>query len=238
MDDAAPEDAEGGRAAKRKSGVKVNGGRAGRQALKADQSHRAFGKPEHDDRSIAEHDNASLKDATQHAVAGCQKIGGDIQHPGGGAKCDSGAAELPSLPASPKVLVADDALYEHSLAENRWPRWIVCWPGLRRHRARPTVTTGKNIMPRVAALLDVRADLAKLRGRERRHLVRRSMPATPWRPCSRSGTGKVITIRATRLRRGGGRADRAAIEKVAAPAIRAFRRSSGTNFGRRASGRS
>ena len=67
---------------------------------------------------VAEHDNSSVKVATLNAVAAAQQIGGDIAVLVAGSNC-AGAAEAASkINGVAKVLVADNAAYEHMLAEN------------------------------------------------------------------------------------------------------------------------
>ena len=67
---------------------------------------------------VAEHDNASLKAATLNAVAAAQAMGGEIDIVVAGAACDAAAAAAAQLPGVNKVVCADNAAYEHQLAEN------------------------------------------------------------------------------------------------------------------------
>lgn len=103
---------------------------------------------------IAEHDNQSLKGATLNAVTAATQIGGDIHILVAGAGCQAVADEASAVAGVTKVLLADNAVYEHQLAENV----SLLVAGLGRdysHVIAPATTAGKNLMPRVAALLDV-----------------------------------------------------------------------------------
>ncbi len=103
---------------------------------------------------IAEHDNQSLKGATLNAVTAATQIGGDIHILVAGAGCQAVADEASAVAGVTKVLLADNVAYEHQLAENV----SLLVAGLGRdysHVIAPATTAGKNLMPRVAALLDV-----------------------------------------------------------------------------------
>ena len=103
---------------------------------------------------IAEHDNKSLKDATNKALTAAKQMGGDVHVlvAGSGAKGVADAAA--KLDGVAKVLLADNAAYEHALAEPL-AALIVSLAGSYDAIVAPATTTGKNVMPRVAALLDV-----------------------------------------------------------------------------------
>lgn len=103
---------------------------------------------------IAEHDNASLKLDTHKAVAAAQAIGGDIHLLVAGQGCQAVADHAAKLDGVSKVLMADAAPYQHQLAEN--VSLLVAELGKDYgHILAPASTTGKNLLPRVAALLDV-----------------------------------------------------------------------------------
>jgi len=101
----------------------------------------------------AEHDNAALKDATLSAVTAASQLGGvHVLVAGSGV---GGVAEAAGRIAGvAKVLVGDDAAYAHGLPENVAPLVVGLMGGYDAFVA-PATTTGKNIAPRVAALLDV-----------------------------------------------------------------------------------
>jgi len=105
---------------------------------------------------IVEHDNSCLKPATLNSVTAAQAIGGDIDLLVAGANCQSVAAEAAKVGGIRKVLVADNAAYAHSLAENVAPLIAEVGAGYS-HILATATTTAKNIMPRAAALMDVQA---------------------------------------------------------------------------------
>ncbi|MDX1525674.1 MULTISPECIES: electron transfer flavoprotein subunit alpha/FixB family protein [Idiomarina] len=103
---------------------------------------------------IAEHDNASLNAATLKTLAAAQQIGGDIHVLVAGAGCQAVAEQAAQAAGVSKVLLADNAAYGHFLAENLGD--LVADLGKNySHILAAATTTGKNFMPRVAALLDV-----------------------------------------------------------------------------------
>ncbi len=103
---------------------------------------------------IAEHDNASLKGTTLNAVAAAQALGADIDILVAGGSCDGAAQAAAAVPGIGKVLVADNAAYEHQLAENI--SLLVAEVGAAYDNiVAPATANCKNFMPRVAALLDV-----------------------------------------------------------------------------------
>jgi electron transfer flavoprotein alpha subunit len=103
---------------------------------------------------LAEHDNKSLKDATNKALTAAKQMGGDVHVlvAGSGAKGVADAAA--KLEGVAKVLLADAPAYEHALAEPL-AALIVSLAGTYDAIVAPATTTAKNVMPRVAALLDV-----------------------------------------------------------------------------------
>ncbi len=103
---------------------------------------------------LAEHDNASLSDQTAKALTAATEIGGDIHILIAGKGCQAAADEAAKLSGVAKVLVADDAQYENMLAEPT-AALIVSLAGDYDVLMTAATTNGKNIMPRVAALLDV-----------------------------------------------------------------------------------
>jgi electron transfer flavoprotein alpha subunit len=103
---------------------------------------------------IAEHDNASLKPATLNAVAAAQAMGGDIDLLVAGGDCGAAATAAAAIPGVGKVLCADNPAYANQLAENLSLLIADVASGYDNVIA-PATTSGKNIMPRVAALMDV-----------------------------------------------------------------------------------
>ncbi|MGD9615167.1 MAG: electron transfer flavoprotein subunit alpha/FixB family protein [Alphaproteobacteria bacterium] len=107
---------------------------------------------------IAEHDNNALKAATLNAVAAAREVadkaGSDVHLLVAGSGCRAVAETASQVAGVGKVLLADDAAYGHGLAENIAPLIVRLAPDYT-HVLAPATTSGKNIMPRVAALLDV-----------------------------------------------------------------------------------
>ncbi|QKX18237.1 electron transfer flavoprotein subunit alpha/FixB family protein [Microbulbifer sp. YPW1] len=103
---------------------------------------------------IAEHDNAELKGATLNTIAAAKAIGGDIDVLVAGSGCGAAAEAAAKAEGVSKVLVADNAAYEHQLAENV-AKLVADLGKNYSHVLAPATTTGKNMLPRAAALLDV-----------------------------------------------------------------------------------
>ncbi len=103
---------------------------------------------------IAEHDNASLKPATLNAVTAAKAIGGDLVVLVAGQNCRPAAEAASQIPGVAKVLLADDAAYANRLAENL-AKLVVALSGSYSHIVAAATSSGKNFMPRAAALLDV-----------------------------------------------------------------------------------
>ncbi|KLI64790.1 electron transfer flavoprotein subunit alpha/FixB family protein [Aurantiacibacter marinus] len=104
---------------------------------------------------IAEHAGGQIADATLSAVTAAAKLGGDVHVLVAGGDDAKGAADAAAQIAGvSKVLLAQDAAYAHQLAENVAPLIAGVAEGYDAVLA-PSTTTGKNIAPRVAALLDV-----------------------------------------------------------------------------------
>ena len=103
---------------------------------------------------VAEHDNKTLKDATAKALTAASALGGDVHVLVVGKDCRAVADAAAKLKGVAKVLLADAALYDHMLAEPVAALIVSLAPNYDAIVA-PATTTGKNFMPRVAALLDV-----------------------------------------------------------------------------------
>jgi electron transfer flavoprotein alpha subunit len=103
---------------------------------------------------VAEHDNVALKSATLNAVAAAQQIGGPIHLLIAGSNCGAVAQAAAKIAGVEKVRVADAAQYAHPLAEALAALVVSLAPEYG-HILAAATTTGKNFLPRVAALLDV-----------------------------------------------------------------------------------
>jgi electron transfer flavoprotein alpha subunit len=103
---------------------------------------------------LAEHDNISLKDATNKALTAAKQLGAEVHILVAGHNCKAVAEAAAKLDGVKKVLLADAPAYEHMLAEPT-AALIVALAGPYETIMASATTSGKNIMPRVAALLDV-----------------------------------------------------------------------------------
>jgi len=103
---------------------------------------------------IAEHDNRTLKGATLNTLGAAALLGGEVHLLVAGRSCEAVAAQAAAIPGVSKVLVADAAVYEHQLAENL-ARLVAALGKTYSHLLASAGSAGKNLMPRVAALLDV-----------------------------------------------------------------------------------
>ncbi|MCK5575794.1 MAG: electron transfer flavoprotein subunit alpha/FixB family protein, partial [Sphingomonadales bacterium] len=124
---------------------------------------------------FAEHDNVSLKDATLNAVTAATELGGDVHVLVAGSGCAAVADAAAKVAGVAKVLLADDAIYAHPLAEVLAPLVTSLADGYDAILA-PATTTGKNFMPRVAAHLDV-AQISDIIGIEGADTFRRPIYA-------------------------------------------------------------
>ncbi len=103
---------------------------------------------------VAEHDNSGLKPATLNTVAAAREIGGDVDMLVAGSGCRAAAEAASFVVGVSRVLITDAPELSHHLAENMAPLVAGMAPGYS-HLLAPATTFGKNLMPRVAALLDV-----------------------------------------------------------------------------------
>jgi electron transfer flavoprotein alpha subunit len=103
---------------------------------------------------IAEHDNAALKAATLNAVTAATRIGGDIHILVVGHNCGAVAAAAAQVAGVAKVLVADAAHYADQAPEDL-TALILPLAAAYSHLLAPATSHGKNLLPRIAALLDV-----------------------------------------------------------------------------------
>jgi electron transfer flavoprotein alpha subunit len=103
---------------------------------------------------IAEHDNAALKAATANAVTAAARIGGDVHVLVAGSGCAAIAQATAQLGGVAKVLLADAAHYADQAPEDLAALVVPLASGYS-HVLAPATSHGKNLMPRVAALLDV-----------------------------------------------------------------------------------
>ncbi len=163
---------------------------------------------------IAEHDNSSMNVATLNSVAAAQAMGGDIDILVIGTDCQAAAEQAAQVAGIGKVMVADNAAYAHSLAENVAPMIAEAAAGYSHIMATAT-TTAKNIMPRVAALLDVQAisDISGVVSEDtfKRPIYAGNLIAT----VQSSDAIKVLTVRGTAFDAAPAEGGSASIEAVA-----------------------
>ena len=165
---------------------------------------------------IAEHDNASLKDATHKALTAAAQMGGDVHVLVAGNKADGAAKAAAKLTGVKKVLHAESAALERPLAEPM-AAMIVSLAGAYDHIVAPATTNGKNFMPRVAALLDVMqiSDIAEVKSADT--FVRLIYAGNAVQTVQSLDVKKVITVRTASFV-AAGETGNAAIENVTAAA--------------------
>ena len=145
---------------------------------------------------IAEHDHQQLKAATLNTVSAAQKIGGDIHILVAGSNCNAAAQQAATLQGVSTVKVADAAHYQDQTAENLTALVIANAAGYS-HILAPATTFGKNLLPRVAALLDV-AQISEITGVESADTFIRPIYAGNALATVKSADPvKVITVRST-----------------------------------------
>lgn len=165
---------------------------------------------------IAEHDNAALKAATLNTVAAAQKIGGDIHVLVAGSGCAAAAQQAAGLQGVSTVKVADAAHYASQTAENLTALVIANAAGYS-HILAPATTFGKNLAPRVAALLDV-AQISEITAVESADTFVRPIYAGNALATVKSADDvKVVTVRTTAFD-AVGTGGSAAVENIAAAA--------------------
>ncbi len=145
---------------------------------------------------IAEHDQQTIKSATLNTVAAAAKIGGDVHLLVAGSACSGAAAQAASLQGVTKVLVVDAAHYETQTAENL-AALVVSIASSYTHILAPATTFGKNLLPRVAALLDV-AQISEITAVESADtFVRPIYAGNAMATVQSQDPVKVITVRTT-----------------------------------------
>jgi len=145
---------------------------------------------------VAEHDNEIVKAPTLVAIAAAEKIGGDIEVLIAGSNCAAAGEAASKIAGVSKVRVADNEVYAHQLAENIAALIVEIGKDYS-HILTPTTTSGKNFMPRVAALLDV-AQISDISGVVSEDTFERPIYAgNAIATVQSSDAIKVITVRGT-----------------------------------------
>ncbi|TCV66196.1 electron transfer flavoprotein subunit alpha/FixB family protein [Pseudomonas fluorescens] len=164
---------------------------------------------------VAEHENGAVAPATLNTVAAAAKIGGDIHVLVAGANVGGVAEAAAKIAGVAKVLVADNAAYAHALPENVAPL-IVELAKSYSHVLAPATTNGKNILPRVAALLNV-DQISEIISVESSDTFKRPIYAgNAIATVQSSAAVKVITVRTTGFDAVAAEGGSAAVEGVAA----------------------
>jgi len=168
---------------------------------------------------IAEHDNAELKPATLNTLGAAEQLaghgGGEIHLLVAGAGCGAVAEAAAKIPCLAKVLVSDGAEYEHRIAENLAPLIVQLAPNYGYVLA-PATTSGKNVMPRAAALLDVQqvSDISGIESADT--FVRPIYAGNALATVKSSDAVKLITVRGTAFEAVADEGGSASVEQVAA----------------------
>lgn len=159
-----------------------------------------------------EHDGTTVKDATLATVTAAAKLG-DVDLLVAGSGVDAVAAEAAKIAGVGKVLVADDAAYAHALAENVAPLVAGLMANYDAFLA-PATTTGKNIAPRVAALLDVMqiSDIISVESADT--FTRPIYAGNAIATVQSKDAKKVITVRGTAFDKAAADGGSASVEKV------------------------
>ncbi len=162
-----------------------------------------------------EHDNSSVKDATLAVVTAAAKLG-DVTALVAGSGCDGAAQAAAQIEGVSKVLKADDAAYANALAENVAPLVAGLMADYDAFLA-PSTTTGKNVAPRVAALLDVMqiSDILSVEGGKT--FTRPIYAGNAIATVESSDAKLVITVRGTAFAKAAASGGSASVEAVSGP---------------------
>ena len=173
---------------------------------------------------VAEHDNASLKDTTARALTAASAIGSPVHVLVAGANCRPAAEAAAALEGVEKVLVAEAPAYEHALAEPV-AALIAALAGSYDALIAPATTMGKNVMPRVAALLDVMqvSDVTKVISPDT--FERPIYAGNAIQTVQATDAKKVITVRTSAFQAtgSGGSASIEAVPAAADPGVSSFK---------------
>jgi electron transfer flavoprotein alpha subunit len=166
---------------------------------------------------IAEHDNASLKAATLNTVAAAAQIGGDIVVLVAGSACAAAAKSAAAIAGVKKVLIADAPHYKDQLAEDL-AALAVALAAAHTHVLAPATSFGKNLAPRIAALLDVAqvSDIVEVKSADT--FVRPIYAGNALATVQSRDRIKVITVRTTGFDAVAASGGAAAVESAAAGA--------------------
>ena len=166
---------------------------------------------------LAEHDHQTVRKATLNAVAAAQKIGGEVHVLVAGHNAGAAAKAAAQIAGVAKVLHADAAQLGESLAENVAALLVSLAKGYS-HLLAPSTSTGKDVMPRAAALLDVQqiSDIVAVESPDT--FVRPIYAGNALATVKSSDAIKAITVRTTGFDAVAATGGSAPVESVAAPA--------------------
>ena len=163
---------------------------------------------------LCDHENGQLSQVTLNAVSAASQIGGEMHLLVAGDQTGNVAKAAASIAGIAKVLVADDKSLENGLAENLAPL-MQSLSGGYSHMMAAATTTGKNVMPRLAALLDVMqiSDIIKID--DANTFQRPIYAGNALSTVSSNEAIKVITVRGTAFEAAAAEGGNATIEPVA-----------------------
>ncbi len=164
---------------------------------------------------IADHHGDGLNDSTLKAFSAAKALGGDVHVLVNGSGCQGAADAAAKIDGCGKVLLADDAIYANRLAEPK-ADLIVSLAGDYDAIVAPATTSGKNVMPRVAALLDVMQISEIVSVESADTFVRPIYAGNAMAKVQSSDAKKVITVRTTAFPATAAEGGSAAVEAVAA----------------------
>jgi len=164
---------------------------------------------------VAEHENSEIKAATLNTIAAGVAIGGEIHVLVAGEGCGGAAEAAAKIDGVAKVLVADSAEYAHGIAENLTPL-VLSLADNYEHLLANSTSFGKNLMPRVAAMLDVQqiSDISGVTSADT--FDRPTYAGNAIATVQSSDAKKVITVRGTAFDPVAGEGGSAAVENVGA----------------------
>jgi len=172
---------------------------------------------------LLDHEAGAIKQPSRSAIAAAAQLG-EVHALVAGSGVQTAAAAAAKLPSVAKVLVADAPAYDHELAEPMAALLVALAPGYT-HLLAATTAAGKNIMPRVAALLDSQpiSDISAVIDADT--FVRPIYAGNALATVKSSDAKKVITVRAASfdpVAADGGSAPIEAVAEVASPALSVF----------------
>jgi len=166
---------------------------------------------------LAEHDNNAVRPSTLNVVTAAGQMGSDVHLLVAGKDCDGAAQACAAIAGVAKVLVVDDAAYEHEIAENL-SALILSLADSYEHIVFAATASGKNVMPRVAALLDVAgiSDITEVESADT--FVRPIYAGNAMARVQSGDAKKIISVRTTSFEEAAGEGGSAAVETTSAAA--------------------